>query len=84
MSTHHVEAELDMTQPAGSILKTGTRELHDEIGKSNGASHLTKGELDIEEYIRYLMMFWHVYTYVSHHLLVYFVNRSLCVYPQFA
>lgn len=53
-----------MTQPAGSILKTGTAKLHDEIGKSKGASHLTKGELDREEYVRYLMMFWHIYTYV--------------------
>ena len=64
MSTHHIEAEVDMTQPAGSILKTGTAKLHDEIGKSEGARHLTKGELDREEYVRYLMMFWHVYTYV--------------------
>lgn len=64
MSTYHVERDVDMTQPTSSIMKTGTRKLHDEIGKSKGASTLTKGELDREEYTRYLMMLWHIYKYV--------------------
>jgi len=64
MSTHHAEAGVDMTQPTSSILNTGTRKIHDEVVNSKGASHLTKGELDREEYTRYLMMLWHIYTYV--------------------
>ena len=64
MSTHHAEEKVDMTQPAGTILKTGTAKIHDEIQKNRGGSWLAKAELDREEYIRYLMMFWHVYTYV--------------------
>lgn len=64
MSIHHAEAEVDMTQPASSILKTGTLRIHEEVERSKGASYLAKGELDREEYIRFLMMFWHIYKYV--------------------
>ena len=61
MSIHHIEAKIDMTQPASSILKTGTVKIHEEIRMSKGASYLTDGELEREEYVRYLMMIWHIY-----------------------
>jgi hypothetical protein len=64
MSTNHTEAEVDMTQPASSMLKAGTVKIHEEIRTSKGASYLTQGELDREEYTRYLMMLWHIYKYV--------------------
>lgn len=63
MSTPYAAEEVDMTQPAGTILKTGTAKIHDEIQKNRGGSYLAKGELDREEYVRYLMMLWHIYTY---------------------
>lgn len=53
-----------MTQPISSILKAGTAKIHREVEKSKGANYLAKGELDREEYIRYLMIFWHIYKYV--------------------
>ena len=61
MSTYSTKTEIDMTRPASSILKAGTAKIHEEIEKSEGVSYLTKGELDLEEYIRYLMMLWHIY-----------------------
>ena len=64
MSTYHTEAKVDMTQPASSVLKTGTTKIHEEVEKSRGASYLARGELDRDEYIRCLMMFWHIYKYV--------------------
>ena len=72
MSTRHAEAEVDMTQPASSILKTGTTKIHEEVEKSKGASYLARGELDREEYIRCLMMFWHIYEYVFPSILAVF------------
>ena len=51
-----------MAKPTSSISMTGTRKIHDEITNGKGASHLTKGELDRDEYTRYLMMLWHIYT----------------------
>jgi len=43
-------------------LKTGTAKIHEEVEKSRGAGCLSNGELDREEYIRYLMVFWHIYS----------------------
>lgn len=53
-----------MTQSASSLLKAGTTKVHEEIRNSEGALYLTNGELDRGEYIRYLMMLWHIYKYV--------------------
>jgi hypothetical protein len=58
MSTHNAEKDVDMDQPASSILKAGTTAIHEEVEKSVG-----QFEFDREEYIRYLMMFWHIYKY---------------------
>ncbi|KAF9783502.1 hypothetical protein BJ322DRAFT_1157114 [Thelephora terrestris] len=61
MPATHTEPKVDMTQPASSILRAGTIKMHDEISKSETATYLTKGELDREDYIWYLMMLWHIY-----------------------
>ena len=61
MSAYPAEIEVDMTQPVSSILKAGTARIHEEVEKSKGASYLAKGKLDREEYIRYLMIFWHIH-----------------------
>lgn len=65
MSTHCAGLGVDMSQPASSILKTGTAKIHEEVEESLGASHLSNGELSREEYIRCLMVFWHIYRCVS-------------------
>lgn len=70
MSISHAEPAVDLTQPASLILRAGTIKIHDEISKSKTATYLTKGELDREEYIRYLMMLWHIYQYA-------FFSRSI-------
>lgn len=54
-----------MTQPLSSVLKAATVNVHEEISKSQTATDLTKGELDREEYVRYLMMLWRLYKYGS-------------------
>jgi heme oxygenase len=64
MFPSHSEPKVDLSQPTSLILRAGTTRLHDEISKSKNATRLTKGELDREEYVRYLMMLWHIYEYV--------------------
>lgn len=61
MSASRVKPEVDLSQPASLVLRAGTIGIHDEISNSKTATYLTKGELDREEYVRYLMMLWHVY-----------------------
>jgi len=47
--------------PLSSLLRDGTAQAHEIAEKSEGAKLLVSGELDKMEYIRYLMMLWHVY-----------------------
>jgi len=54
-------SQLDYSLPLSTLLQKGTLETHDRISKSQAASWLTHGELDKEEYVRYLMMIWHIY-----------------------
>ncbi|KAH7927808.1 heme oxygenase-like protein [Leucogyrophana mollusca] len=51
----------DLTLPMASLLRTGTSVAHREVERSQGGIWLTKGELDKAEYVRYLMMLWHIY-----------------------
>lgn len=55
------EIHVDLTQPVSSVLKQGTSKAHEDAQHSEGASWLTKGQLDRDEYIRFLMMLFHVY-----------------------
>ncbi|KAJ3782985.1 hypothetical protein GGU10DRAFT_362307 [Lentinula aff. detonsa] len=52
---------LDLTQPLSEILRLSTKEAHDSIAFSPAAAKLSNGELLKEEYVRFLMMLWHVY-----------------------
>ena len=59
------EINIDLTQPVSIVLKQGTNKAHDSAQQSEGASWLTKGLLDRDEYIRYLMILFLVYEYAS-------------------
>ncbi|KAH8113499.1 heme oxygenase-like protein [Phellopilus nigrolimitatus] len=54
-------AQIDFTQPLASVLKVATSVAHERAEQSQGAGWLTRGELDKDEYIRFLMMLFHVY-----------------------
>ncbi|KAG6856243.1 hypothetical protein H0H87_006176 [Tephrocybe sp. NHM501043] len=47
--------------PLSTLLKECTREAHERIGSSPGAVALVRGGLQKKEYIKYLMVLWHVY-----------------------
>lgn len=51
----------DYSLPLATSLKTATEAAHETASTSQGAGWLTRGELDKEEYIRFLMMLYHVY-----------------------
>ncbi|TBU59217.1 hypothetical protein BD310DRAFT_425757 [Dichomitus squalens] len=62
MSSNKVPtAGVDLSQPIATVLREGTREAHQRAEHSQGAQSLTRGELDREEYARFLMLLWHVY-----------------------
>jgi heme oxygenase len=42
-------------------LREGTRSAHETIENSAGALAMLGGRLSVDEYIRYLMMLWHIY-----------------------
>ncbi|KAH9891550.1 hypothetical protein C8Q73DRAFT_649648, partial [Cubamyces lactineus] len=52
---------IDLSQPVANILRQGTAEAHERAEHSQGAKWLARGELDKEEYVRFLMMLWHIY-----------------------
>ncbi|KAL5492616.1 hypothetical protein ACEPAI_4063 [Sanghuangporus weigelae] len=52
---------IDYTQPLATLLKVATTAAHEHAEHSLGAGWLACGELDKEEYIRFLMMLYHVY-----------------------
>lgn len=51
----------DLSKPISELLRTETREIHEEIHHSEAASKLVSGELARSEYIRFLFMLWHIY-----------------------
>ncbi|EMD39755.1 hypothetical protein CERSUDRAFT_112040 [Gelatoporia subvermispora B] len=53
---------LDLSQPMATLLRLGTAQAHEKAEHSKGAAWLTRGELDRDEYIRFLMMLYHVYS----------------------
>ncbi|KAJ3839396.1 hypothetical protein EV361DRAFT_885779 [Lentinula raphanica] len=52
---------LDMNQPLSELVRQSTKEAHDSIAFSPAAAKLANGELMKEEYVRFLMMLWHIY-----------------------
>ena len=57
--------DLDLSLPIATLLRSGTAAAHQTAETSAGAGWLTRGELDKEEYIRFLIMLWHVYECVA-------------------
>ena len=51
----------DMSQDVATLLRTETAAAHDKAEHSEGAGWLVRGELDRDEYVRFLMMLYHVY-----------------------
>ncbi|GJE99873.1 heme oxygenase [Phanerochaete sordida] len=56
-----VITEIDYSLPISVLLKTETAAAHEEAEHSQGAGWLTRGELEKDEYIRFIMMLYHVY-----------------------
>ncbi|KAF9046533.1 hypothetical protein BJ165DRAFT_1170359 [Panaeolus papilionaceus] len=54
-------SDIDYSKPLATLLRESTHKLHDAVAFSNGAKRLTSGLLSKDEYIRYLMLLWHVY-----------------------
>ncbi|KAL1950691.1 hypothetical protein VTO73DRAFT_5815 [Trametes versicolor] len=54
-------AVVDLSLPVADILRKGTSAAHERAEHSQGAKWLARGELDKEEYVRFLMMVYHVY-----------------------
>ncbi|KAJ7601223.1 hypothetical protein C8J56DRAFT_1010751 [Mycena floridula] len=52
---------LDFSLPISDLLRESTKQAHDEIEHSAGAIALLKGELPKEEYVRFLVILWHIY-----------------------
>ncbi|KAH8087125.1 hypothetical protein BXZ70DRAFT_540606 [Cristinia sonorae] len=52
---------MDYSQDISTLLRISTVQAHDTASKSQGAGWLTRGELDRDEYVRYLMMLYHIY-----------------------
>ncbi|KAM6503607.1 heme oxygenase 1 [Amanita muscaria] len=59
---NHDEEQLDYSQPLATLMRKGTIKQHDTVSESPGAKLLTSGELSMDEYVRYLMMLWHIYS----------------------
>ncbi|GLB38615.1 putative heme oxygenase [Lyophyllum shimeji] len=52
---------IDFSLPLATLLREATHEAHEIVAKSPGATAMLSGRLDREEYVRYLMMLWHIY-----------------------
>jgi heme oxygenase (biliverdin-producing, ferredoxin) len=56
-----IAESIDLSQDIATLLRIGTAAAHDKAEHSEGAGWLVRGELDEEEYVRFLMMLYHVY-----------------------
>lgn len=78
MSTIRSEPIVDVNQPASTLLAAGSMKLHEEIDQRWVATLFGNGELDREEYARYLMTLWRAYKYVRG---VVSSSIRVCSYP---
>lgn len=53
--------DLDLDLPISTLLREGTKRAHVQAENSAGAEALVKGELPLEEYIKWLAVLWRVY-----------------------
>ncbi|KAF8574312.1 heme oxygenase-like protein [Ramaria rubella] len=58
----NISNDPDWTLDVATLLREGTAAAHTEAENSSGAGWLTRGELDKEEYIRFLIILWHIYS----------------------
>lgn len=61
MASNDEQITYDYSSPLASLLKQATTDAHERVEHSPGAGWLARGELDKDEYIRFLMMLYHVY-----------------------
>lgn len=54
-------SDLDLDLPISTLLREGTKRAHVQAENSAGAEALVKGELPLEEYIKWLAILWRVY-----------------------
>ncbi|KAF8349192.1 heme oxygenase 1 [Amanita rubescens] len=52
----------DYSEPLTTLLRTNIMGVHDSISNSHAAKALSAGKLPKQEYVRLLMMLWHVYS----------------------
>jgi heme oxygenase len=52
---------LDLDLPISTLLREGTKRAHVQAENSAGAEALVKGELPLEEYVKWLVVLWRVY-----------------------
>jgi len=69
--------DFDLSLSVAALLREGTAAAHGNIEKSAGAGWLSRGELDKEEYVRFLMMLWHVYRSLEKSLETHSSNSTL-------
>jgi heme oxygenase len=53
--------DLDFSRPVSELLRKGTSRAHATAEHSDGAVALTNGQLELQEYIRWLAVIWRVY-----------------------
>lgn len=53
--------DLDLDLPVSTLLREGTKRAHVQAENSAGAEALVKGELPLEEYIKWLAILWRIY-----------------------
>jgi heme oxygenase len=56
-----LEEKPDLSLPMSSLIRQMTTADHERVSNSEGAVRLLRGELNKDEYIRYLAMLWHIY-----------------------
>ncbi|KAF8511919.1 heme oxygenase 1 [Gautieria morchelliformis] len=54
--------QVDLTLDVTTLLREGTASSHDQASNTDAAGWLTRGELDKDEYVRFLIILWHVYS----------------------
>jgi heme oxygenase len=53
--------DVNLSIPLSTLLKAYTQDAHKHVKNLPAASLLIKGELSRDDYVRYLMVLWHVY-----------------------
>ncbi|KAL1407524.1 hypothetical protein Q8F55_006957 [Vanrija albida] len=68
---------LDFSAPVSELLRKGTQRAHVAAEHSAGATALTNGELELQEYIRWLAILWRVYDALERGLDEHATNSTL-------